>query len=104
YMSMDEAISHCTKGISIWDKASNDQGTKPDVVMACAGDIPTKEALAAVLMLREFFPNLKIRLVNVVGLFKLTPSTEHPHGLTDRDCYSILTVDKPIIFNFHGYP
>jgi xylulose-5-phosphate/fructose-6-phosphate phosphoketolase len=104
YMTMDEAIAHCTKGISIWDKASNDQGTKPDVVMACAGDIPTKEALAAVVMLREFFPDLKIRFVNVVDLFKLTPTSEHPHGLSDRDFDSIFTVDRPIIFNFHGYP
>ena len=104
YCSIDDAISHCTKGIGIWDKASNDQGSEPDVVMACAGDIPTKEALAATVMLREYFPNLKIRFVNVVDLFKLTPSTEHPHGLTDKDFDSIFTVDKPIIFNFHGYP
>jgi xylulose-5-phosphate/fructose-6-phosphate phosphoketolase len=104
YMSMDDAIVHCTKGISIWRKASNDEGVEPDVVMATAGDIPTKEALAAVAMLREYFPDLKIRFVNVVDLFKLTPSTEHPHGLTDRDFDSIFTTDKPIIFNFHGYP
>ena len=104
YLSMDQAIAHCTKGISIWDKASNDQGTEPDVVMACAGDIPTKEALAAVVLLRENFPDLKIRFINVVDLYKLTPSTEHPHGLTDRDFDSLFTVDKPIIFNFHGYP
>jgi xylulose-5-phosphate/fructose-6-phosphate phosphoketolase len=103
-MSMDDAIVHCTKGISIWRKASNDEGVEPDVVMATAGDIPTKEALAAVAMLREYFPDLKIRFVNVVDLFKLTPSTEHPHGLTDRDFDSIFTTDKPIIFNFHGYP
>ncbi len=104
YMNIDEAIVHCTKGISIWPKASNDQGSEPDVVMACAGDVPTKEALAAVVMLRENFPDLKIRFVNVVDLFKLTPSTEHPHGLTDKDFDSIFTIDKPIIFNFHGYP
>jgi xylulose-5-phosphate/fructose-6-phosphate phosphoketolase len=104
YMTMDEAIAHCTKGVSIWDKASNDKGTVPDVVMACAGDIPTKEALAAVVLLRENFPDLKIRFVNVVDLFKLTPSTEHPHGLTDRDFDSLFTVDKPVVFNFHGYP
>jgi xylulose-5-phosphate/fructose-6-phosphate phosphoketolase len=104
YMNMDEAIAHCTKGISIWDKASNDQGSEPDVVMACAGDIPTKESLAAVVMLREYFPSLKIRFVNVLDLFKLTPSSEHPHGMTDRDFDSVFTVDKPIIFNFHGYP
>jgi xylulose-5-phosphate/fructose-6-phosphate phosphoketolase len=104
YMTMDEAIGHCTKGISIWQKASNDRGTEPDVVMACAGDIPTKEALAATVLLREEFPELKIRFVNVVDLYKLTPSSEHPHGLSDRDFDSLFTVDKPIIFNFHGYP
>jgi xylulose-5-phosphate/fructose-6-phosphate phosphoketolase len=104
YMNMDEAIAHCTKGIGIWQKASNDEGTEPDVVMATAGDIPTKEALAAVVFLREHFPNLKIRFVNVVDLYRLVPSTEHPHGLSDRDFDSLFTRDKPIIFNFHGYP
>ena len=104
YMTMDEAIAHCTKGISIWRKVSNDEGSEPDVVMACAGDIPTKEALAAVVLLREHFPNLKIRFVNVVDLYRLVPSTEHPHGLSDRDFDSLFTKDKPIIFNFHGYP
>lgn len=104
YLTMDEAIAHCTKGIGIWQQASNDQGSEPDVVMASAGDIPTKETLAAIVMLREFFPALKIRFVNVVDLFKLTSSTEHPHGLTDRDFDSLFTTDKPIIFNFHGYP
>jgi len=104
YMSMDDAIAHCAKGIGIWRKASNDEGAEPDVVMACAGDIPTKEALAAVVLLRENFPNLKIRFVNVVDLYKLTPSSEHPHGLSDRDFDSLFTVDKPVIFNFHGYP
>ncbi len=104
YMTMDEAIAHCTKGISIWRKVSNDQGSEPDVVMACAGDIPTKEALAAAMLLRQHFPNLKIRFVNVVDLYRLVPSTEHPHGLTDRDFDSLFTVDKPVIFNFHGYP
>lgn len=104
YMTMDEAIAHCTKGIGIWRKASNDEGTEPDVVMASAGDIPTKEALAAIVMLREFFPELKIRFVNVVDLFRLTSSLEHPHGLTDRDFDSLFTTDKPVIFNFHGYP
>ena len=104
YLNMDEAIAHCTKGISIWQKASNDEGSEPDVVMASAGDVPTKESLAATAMLREYFPGLKIRFVNVVDLFKLTPSTEHPHGLTDKDFDSLFTVDKPIIFNFHGYP
>ena len=104
YMSLDDAIAHCAKGIGIWRKASNDEGAEPDVVMACAGDIPTKEALAAVVLLRENFPNLKIRFVNVVDLYKLTPSSEHPHGLSDRDFDSLFTVDKPVIFNFHGYP
>jgi xylulose-5-phosphate/fructose-6-phosphate phosphoketolase len=104
YMDMDAAVRHCTKGIGIWDWASNDQGSEPDLVMASAGDIPTQEALAATALLREEFPDLKIRFVNVVDLFKLQPSTEHPHGLTDRDFDSLFTADKPIIFNFHGYP
>jgi xylulose-5-phosphate/fructose-6-phosphate phosphoketolase len=104
YMTMDEAVSHCTKGLSIWNKASNDQGSEPDVVVACAGDIPTKEALAAVTLLLEHFRDLKIRFVNVVDLYKLVPSTEHPHGLSDRDFDSLFTTDKPIVFNFHGYP
>jgi xylulose-5-phosphate/fructose-6-phosphate phosphoketolase len=104
YMDMQQAIGHCTKGVGIWGKASNDQGVEPDVVMACAGDIPTQEALAATAMLRHEFPDLKIRFVNVVDLFKLQPDSEHPHGLSDRDFDSLFTVDKPIIFNFHGYP
>jgi len=104
YLDMDAAIKHCTKGIGIWDWASNDDGGEPDVVMASAGDIPTKEALAAVVMLREHFPALKIRFINVVDLYKLTPSTEHPHGLSDRDFDSLFTLDKPVMFNFHGYP
>jgi xylulose-5-phosphate/fructose-6-phosphate phosphoketolase len=104
YMDMDAAITHCMKGIGIWGRASNDQGQEPDVVMACAGDIPTQEALAATAMLWEEFPGLKIRFINVVDLFKLQPATEHPHGLSDRDFDSLFTVDKPIIFNFHGYP
>ncbi len=104
YLTMEQAIQHCTKGLGIWAEASNDQGVEPDVVMACAGDIPTHEALAAVAMLREHFPDLKIRFINVVDLLKLTPSTEHPHGLSDADFDSLFTVDKPIIFNFHGYP
>jgi xylulose-5-phosphate/fructose-6-phosphate phosphoketolase len=104
YMTMDEAVAHCTKGIGIWQKASNDEGVEPDVVMACAGDVPTQEALAAVALLRKDFPNLKIRFINVVDLYRLVPSTEHPHGLSDRDFDSLFTKDKPIIFNFHGYP
>jgi xylulose-5-phosphate/fructose-6-phosphate phosphoketolase len=104
YLTMEQAIVHCTKGISLWHPASNDEGVEPDVVMASAGDIPTKEALAAVALLREHFPTLKIRFVNVVDLYKLMPATEHPHGLSDRDFDSLFTKDKPIIFNFHGYP
>jgi len=104
YLDLDSAIKHCTKGIGIWDWASNDQGVEPDVVMACAGDIPTMEALAAVDVLRQHFPDLKIRVVNVVDLMTLQPDTEHPHGLSDRDFDSIFTLDKPIIFAFHGYP
>jgi xylulose-5-phosphate/fructose-6-phosphate phosphoketolase len=104
YLDMDAAIVHCTKGISIWSKASTDQGAEPDVVMASAGDIPTKEALAAVDLLRKEFSDLKIRFVNVVDLMRLQPDTEHPHGLSDRDFDSLFTADKPIIFAFHGYP
>ena len=104
YLTMAEAITHCTKGLGIWAQASNDEGSQPDVVMASAGDIPTKEALAAVWMLRQSFPDLKIRFINVVDLFKLAPSTEHPHGLPDRDFDSLFTTDTPVIFNFHGYP
>jgi xylulose-5-phosphate/fructose-6-phosphate phosphoketolase len=104
YLTMDEAIQHCSKGIGIWDWASSDQGGEPDVVMACAGDIPTMEALAATALLRENFPEVKVRFVNVVDLFKLEPQTEHFHGLSDRDFDSLFTTDKPIIFNFHGYP
>ena len=104
YLSMDAAITHCTKGIGRWDSACNDQGVEPDVVMASAGDIPTQETLAAIVMLREEFPDLKIRYINVVDLFKLQPKTEHPHGLSDQKFDLLFTVDKPIIFNFHGYP
>ncbi|MFM1891004.1 MAG: hypothetical protein RLZ44_81, partial [Pseudomonadota bacterium] len=104
YLDMDAAIKHCTKGIGIWDWASNDQGSEPDVVMVGCGDIPTKEALAAVVLLREHFDDLKIRFINVVDLYRMTPETEHPHGLSDRDFDSLFTVDRPIIFNFHGYP
>jgi len=104
YMEMNEAIVHCTKGIGIWEKASTDRGGEPDVVMASAGDIPTKEALAAVDLLRQEFPDLKTRFVNVVDLFKLQPNSDHPHGLSDRDFDSLFTVDKPVIFAFHGYP
>jgi xylulose-5-phosphate/fructose-6-phosphate phosphoketolase len=104
YLDMDTAITHCTKGISIWGQASNDQGQEPDVVMACAGDIPTQEALAATALLRTEFPDLKIRFINVIDLFKMQSDKEHPHGLSDRDFDSLFTIDKPVIFNFHGYP
>jgi xylulose-5-phosphate/fructose-6-phosphate phosphoketolase len=104
YLDMEAAVVHCTKGIGIWDWASNDNGQQPDVVLACAGDIMTQEALAAVAILREHLPNLKIRFVNVVDLYRLQPDSEHPHGLSDRDFDSLFTKDKPVIFNFHGYP
>ncbi len=104
YLDIDAAMTHCTKGIGIWNWASNDEGQEPDVVFAAAGDIPTQEALAATALLRDRFPDLRIRFVSVVDLFKLQPSTEHPHGLTDADFDSLFTVDKPIVFNFHGYP
>jgi xylulose-5-phosphate/fructose-6-phosphate phosphoketolase len=104
YLNIDAAIKHCTKGLGIWEWASNDKGNEPDVVMACAGDIPTMETLAAVDLLRQNFPDLKVRVVNVVDLMKLQPETEHPHGLSDKDFDSIFTTDKPIIFAFHGYP
>ncbi len=104
YLDMDAAIKHCTAGISIWEWASNDAGAEPDVVMACAGDIPTLETLAAVDLLRQFFPDLKVRVVNVVDLMKLQPASEHPHGLPDKEFDSLFTTDKPLIFAFHGYP
>ena len=104
WLSMDAAVIHCTEGIGIWQWASNDQGFEPDVVMACCGDTPTLELLAAVSILREHLPELKIRVVNVVDLMKLQSCSEHPHGLSDEDYDSIFTKDKHIIFNFHGYP
>ena len=104
YLDMDAAIRHCAKGIGIWEWASTDQGNEPDVVMASAGDIATMEALAAVAILRDKFPDLKIRFVNVVDLFKLQPESQHPHGLSDRDFDTLFTTNKPVIFNFHAYP
>jgi xylulose-5-phosphate/fructose-6-phosphate phosphoketolase len=104
YLDMDSAIKHCTAGLGIWDWASNDQGAEPDVVMACCGDIPTLETLAAVDLLRRLTPDVKIRVVNVVDLMTLQPQSEHPHGLSDRDFDAIFTADKPIVFAFHGYP
>ncbi|HVM50047.1 MAG TPA: phosphoketolase family protein [Candidatus Acidoferrum sp.] len=104
WLDMDAAVKHCTAGLGIWPWASNDAGGEPDVVMACAGDVPTLETLAAVEMLREHVPGLKIRVVNVVDLMTLQPSSEHPHGLSDRDFDALFTTDKPVIFAYHGYP
>ena len=104
FLNMQSAIQHCTAGIGIWDWASNDQGAEPDVVIACSGDIPTLEALAAVDLLRQHFPDLRIRFINVVDLMTLQPASEHPHGLPDTEFDSMFTIDKPIIFAFHGYP
>jgi xylulose-5-phosphate/fructose-6-phosphate phosphoketolase len=104
WLNMDEAVIHCTKGIGIWKWASNDEGAEPDVVMACAGDVPTLETLAAVSILREKLPDLKIRVVNVVDLMKLQPEEEHPHGLSNKDFDALFTKDKPVIFAFHAYP
>ncbi|MFZ0500749.1 MAG: phosphoketolase family protein [Steroidobacteraceae bacterium] len=104
WLTMDQAAKHCAAGIGIWDWASTDRGSEPDVIMACAGDVPTLETLAAVKLLREFVPELKIRTINVVDLMKLVPETEHPHGLSERDFDALFTRDKPAIFAFHGYP
>jgi xylulose-5-phosphate/fructose-6-phosphate phosphoketolase len=104
YLDMDAAIKHCTAGIGIWEWASNDRGGEPDVVMGCCGDIPTLETLAAVDLLRKYFPQLRVRVVNVVDLMRLQPHTEHPHGMTDNEFDLLFTTDKPIVFAFHGYP
>jgi len=104
FTTIDEAVLHCSKGFGIWPRASTDQDGDPDVVMASCGDVATQEALAATAILRERLPHLRVRFVNVVDLFKLQPSTEHPHGLTDRDFDSVFTTDKPVVFAFHGYP
>jgi xylulose-5-phosphate/fructose-6-phosphate phosphoketolase len=104
WLSMDAAIKHCSAGAGIWDWASNDQDSSPDIVMACAGDVPTLETLAAVSLLREWLPSLKIRVVNVVDLMTLQPASEHPHGMSDKEFDAMFTTDKPILFAFHGYP
>jgi xylulose-5-phosphate/fructose-6-phosphate phosphoketolase len=104
YLDMQQAIVHCTKGIGIWDWASSDEDSEPDVVMGCAGDVPTMETLAAVAILKERFPDLKIRVVNVVDLMRLQDAAEHPHGLSGRDFDALFTTDKPVIFAYHGYP
>lgn len=104
WLTMEQAVKHCTQGIGIWEWASNDQGQEPDVVLACCGDTPTLEALAAVTIMRKNMPNVKIRFINVVDLFKLQPKSKHPHGLSDAEFDALFTKDKPIIFAFHGYP
>ena len=104
WLPMEEAISHCTAGVGVWKWASTDEGGEPDVVMACCGDVPTMEALAAVTLLRERVPDIRIRVVNVVDLMALQPQSEHPHGLGDEEFDEIFTKDKPVIFAFHGYP
>ncbi len=104
YLSMEEAVIHCTRGIGIWDWASNDHGQEPDVVLACAGDIPTLETVAAAAILRENLPDLRVRVVNVVDLMRLQPASEHPHGLSDKEYDSLFTADKPVVFAYHGYP
>jgi xylulose-5-phosphate/fructose-6-phosphate phosphoketolase len=104
WLSPEEALVHCTRGVGVWDFASNDAGSVPDVVMACCGDVPTLETLAAVDMLRRHLPALKVRVVNVVDLMRLQPDSEHPHGMTDKEFDTIFTVDRPVIFAYHGYP
>jgi xylulose-5-phosphate/fructose-6-phosphate phosphoketolase len=104
FMTIDEAIVHCTKGLGIWGRVSNDQNSEPDVVVASCGDVATQEAVAATAILRERLPDLKVRFVNVVDLFRMQPAKEHPHGSTDREFDSLFTQNKPVIFNFHGYP
>jgi len=104
WLDMDSAFKHCTAGLGIWAWASNDAGGDPDVVMACAGDVPTLETLAAVEILRQHFPELRVRVINVVDLMTLQPPSEHPHGLSDKDFDVLFTKNKPIIFAFHGYP
>ncbi len=104
WLDMEAAIRHCARGIGVWEWASTEGGTEPDVVLACAGDVPTREILATVMLLREHFPQLRVRVVNVVDLMKLQPASEHPHGLPDRDFDALFTRDRPIIFAFHGYP
>ena len=104
YLSIDDAIVHCTRGLGIWDWASNDGGAEPDVVLACAGDVPTLETLSAAALVREHLPDLKVRVVNVVDLMRLQPESEHPHGLPDAEFDAIFTPDRPVIFAYHGYP
>jgi xylulose-5-phosphate/fructose-6-phosphate phosphoketolase len=104
WLSMEDAILHCTRGVGIWDWASNDEEGLPDVVMACCGDVPTLETVAAVDLIREHLPDLKVRVINVVDLMRLQPETEHPHGLPDTEFDSLFTTDRPVVFAYHGYP
>ncbi len=104
YLTIEEAIAHCTRGVGIWEWASSDQGEEPDVVLACAGDVPTLETLSAAALLRERLPELKVRVVNVVDLFRLEPPSEHPHGLSDAQFDALFTSSQPVIFAYHGYP
>ncbi|KAK3056818.1 hypothetical protein LTR09_002611 [Extremus antarcticus] len=104
YLNMEDAVTHCTKGVGVWNWASNDAGEEPDLVMASCGDVVTQEALAATALLRQYLPDLKIRFVNVVDLFKLIPNGYHPHGLTDREYMALFTDNRPVVFNFHSYP
>ena len=104
YLSMEDAVIHCTRGLGVWDWASNDEGGEPDVVLGCAGDVPTLETLAAAAILREHLPDLKVRVVNVVDLMRLQPESEHPHGLPDTEFDSLFTTGRPIVFAYHGYP
>lgn len=104
WLDMEAALQHCAAGIGVWKWASNDEGSEPDVVLACAGDVPTMEVLAAVEMLRQHFPELKIRVINVVDLMVLQAASQHPHGLSDKEFDALFTSDKPVIFAYHGYP
>ena len=104
FLSIDDAIVHCTRGLGLWEWASNDGDSEPDVVLACCGDVPTLETLAAAAILREHLPDLKVRVVNVVDLMRLQPESEHPHGLSDTEFDSLFTRDRPVVFAYHGYP
>src|SRR6185503_8694706 len=104
YLDIDAAMTHCSEGIGIWEWASNDDGAEPDVVMACAGDVPTLETLAATALIREHLPDLRVRVVNVVDLMRLQSETDHPHGLSDAAFDALFTTNRPVIFAYHGYP
>ena len=104
WLTLEEAVAHCTRGIGIWEFASNDQGGEPDVVMACCGDVPTLETLAATQLLRQHLPDLKVRMINVVDLMRLQPQSEHPHGLSEAEFDALFTIDRPVVFAYHGYP